>query len=224
MRSLHFHKGIKSILDRSDFNIMADKNKDTRTRNWSCIVYPESAPENWKSILQECFVPAFISPLHDKDINPEAEADECKKPHYHIVIMFDGPKTSEQAQEIFTKIGGVGCLRVQSIRGMARYLCHLDNPEKYQYSPDDITQLCGADWYDVTNLPIDDDKAVAEMMDFIDSQSITSFSKFFRWIRNNRPEWFRVIRKGSAYLIKEYIKSFTWELRQVDEMDDEADE
>ena len=40
-----------------------------RTRNYATVVYPESAPENWQQILEEEFVPAFISPLHNQDIN-----------------------------------------------------------------------------------------------------------------------------------------------------------
>lgn len=47
--------------------------------------------------------------------------------------MFDGVKTIEQAKDLFEQIGGVGCEKVNSIRGYARYLCHLDNPEKAQY-------------------------------------------------------------------------------------------
>lgn len=46
-----------------------EKKKDSRTRNWSFIVYPESAPNNWREILQEEMTPFAVSPLHDKDIN-----------------------------------------------------------------------------------------------------------------------------------------------------------
>ncbi|WP_261701691.1 replication protein, partial [Staphylococcus equorum] len=31
---------------------MAQK-KDTRTRNWTFFVYPDSAPANWREILNE---------------------------------------------------------------------------------------------------------------------------------------------------------------------------
>ena len=41
--------------------------KDTRVRNWSWIVYPESAPENWKQLLDETGEKWIESPLHDKD-------------------------------------------------------------------------------------------------------------------------------------------------------------
>ena len=54
------------------------KNGRGRTRNFATIVYPESAPENWKSILENEIVPALISPLHDKDINADGEK---KKAH-----------------------------------------------------------------------------------------------------------------------------------------------
>ena len=59
-----------------------------RTRNYATVVYPESAPSDWIDKLTECFVPAFISPLHDKDINPGGEP---KKPHYHVIIMLPPP-------------------------------------------------------------------------------------------------------------------------------------
>lgn len=58
--------------------------KDTRVRNWSWIVYPESAPENWRQLLDETGEKWIESPLHDKDINETT--DEIKKPHWHIII------------------------------------------------------------------------------------------------------------------------------------------
>lgn len=33
----------------------------------------DSAPDNWQQILEEKFIPAFISPLHDSDVNPTGE-------------------------------------------------------------------------------------------------------------------------------------------------------
>ena len=124
----------------------------SRTRNYATVVYPESAPEDWQTILEECFVPAFISPLHDSDVNP---GGEIKKAHYHVVIMFDSVKTIEQAVAVFEKIGGVGCEKVNSIRGYARYLCHLDNPEKFQYPQEKVRALCGADYITTIGLVTD---------------------------------------------------------------------
>lgn len=46
----------------------ADKPKDERTRNWTILVYEDSAPANWQEIIAGLHVPAFISPLHAKEI------------------------------------------------------------------------------------------------------------------------------------------------------------
>lgn len=67
----------------------SQKARDTRGRNFATMVYPESAPENWREILAGYFIPAFISPLHDKDKNPTGEP---KKPHHHVMLMFEGKK------------------------------------------------------------------------------------------------------------------------------------
>lgn len=99
-----------------------------RTRNYATVVYPESAPADWIRLLQEQCVPALISPLHDKDLNTDGTP---KKEHHHVMILFDGVKTSEQAQEVFSVIGGVGIETIKCARAYARYLCHLDNPVRY---------------------------------------------------------------------------------------------
>lgn len=178
--------------------------KDTRARNFATVVYPESAPENWQALLQECFVPAFISPLHDKDINPTGEP---KKPHYHVMIMYEGKKTEEQARELFSKIGGVGCERVASIRGYARYLCHLDNPEKAQYPVDQVRSICGADYNGTIGLAIDKYKAIGEMLDFCKEKKVHSYAYLLMYARNERFDWFRVLCDNGSYVIKEYLKS-----------------
>ena len=186
---------------------MAAKKGNTRTRNFACVVYPESAPENWYDILVEHFIPAFISPLHDNDINPGGEP---KKPHYHIMLMYDGVKTTEQAKEVFDSIGGVGCEIVQSLRGYARYLCHLDNPEKHQYSPEDVKMLCGSDYMGVIGLAIDKYKAIGEMIDWCVEYNIISYSQLLEYARIERFDWFRILCDNGTLVMKEFLKSRSW--------------
>ena len=119
------------------------KKIDTRGRTWATVLYPESASDNWLQILGEQCVPCFVSPLHNLDVNPDGE---IKKAHYHILFTFEGKKTKEQVLEIVKLINGVGLEPVKSTRGYARYLCHLDNPEKHQYNIDDVVQFGGADY------------------------------------------------------------------------------
>lgn len=178
-----------------------------RTRNYATVVYPESAPENWQQILEEEFVPAFISPLHNQDINPTGET---KKPHYHVIIMFDSTKTSDQANAIFKKIAGVGCEKVNSIRGYARYLCHLDNPEKYQYPQEEVRSMCGADYPATIGLITDKYKAIGEMIDFCELNNIISYSELLKYCRMERFDWFRVLCDNGTIVMKEYLKSKEW--------------
>lgn len=178
-----------------------------RTRNFATVVYPESAPKGWQDILSELCVPAFISPLHDKDINPTGEA---KKAHHHVVIMFDSTKTAEQAKEVFDKIGGVGTEKVNSLRGYARYLCHMDNPEKAQYPVESVRSLCGADYTGAIGLVTDKYKAIGEMIDYCEENDIISFSELLLHCRMERYDWFRVLCDNGTVVVKEYLKSRAW--------------
>lgn len=189
---------------------MSDKTRvSNRTRNYATIVYPESAPENWQEILASHFVPAFISPLHCDDVNPTGEQ---KKAHYHVIIMFDSVKTIEQATEIFQTIGGVGCDVVKSIRGYARYLCHLDNPEKAQYPPESVKSICGADYISVIGLAVDKYIALCEMEEFCDNYDVVSFYALCKYARVHRPDWSRVLKESGTMYMREYLQSRKWSL------------
>lgn len=186
--------------------------RDTRGRNFATVVYPDSAPADWQDILAQKFIPAFISPLHDQDINPGGEP---KKPHYHVVLMFEGKKSEDQVREIFDLIGGVGLERVNSIRGYARYLCHMDNPEKFQYSAEKVRSLCGADYVGCVGLVIDKYKAIGEMIDFCEEQGIYSYSDLLRYCRAERFDWFRILCDSGTMVIREYLKSKYWTEKEL---------
>lgn len=179
----------------------------SRTRNYACVVYPESAPENWQDILQEMFVPAFISPLHDRDVNPTGEP---KKSHWHIIIMFDSVKTREQAKEIFDHIGGVGCEIVNSIRGYARYLCHLDNPEKVQYDKKEVKSLCGADYFNVIGIASDKYEVIGAMLTYCKENKVYSYSDFLLYCYAERYDWFRALCDYASYVVKGFLQSSFW--------------
>lgn len=181
-----------------------------RTRNYATVVYPDSAPENWQEILSEYYIPAFISPLHDLDINPFGEP---KKPHYHVMIMYDSVKTIEQAKEVLSSIGGVGVEMVNSVRGYARYLCHLDNPEKIQYDKGFVKSLYGADYEETIGLALDKYIAIREMINFCRQNNIYSYAELFRFAMDNRQDWFRVLCDNGTVVLKEYLKSSSWECR-----------
>ena len=178
-----------------------------RTRNYATVLYLESAVENWRDILEQQFVPCFISPYHDKDINADGS---IKKPHFHIIIMFEGVKSIEQAKAIFDKIGGVGCEKVNSIRGYARYLCHLDNPDKAQYNIEDVISLCGADYLDTINLITDKYKVLSDMINFCEKYNVSSFYLLSKYAFENNEAWRRVLSDNGSVFMREYLKSKAW--------------
>lgn len=180
--------------------------RDNRLRNYACVVYPESAPDNWLNIISESKIPVIISPLHDKDLNPTGEP---KKPHHHVVAAYEGKKSPEQARQFFESFGGVGLEPVQSLRGYARYLCHLDNPEKAQYSVEDVKSF-GIDYVGTIGLPTDKYKAIGEMIDWVEANDIESFAELMVFARSQKYDWFRVLCDSSTLVMKEYIKSRSW--------------
>lgn len=189
-----------------------------RTRNWATVVYPESAPADWKMILQEECVPALVSPIHDKDVNADGE---IKKEHYHVMILFDGVKTQEQAQEIFSAIGGVGVEPIKSVRSYARYLCHLDNPDKVRYRTDDVVSLSGADYSTLISLASDKYTAIGEILEFCIANCIESYAQLLLYAKNNRTDWFRVLCDNGTVTIVQFLKSRYWEIHKYNSTDDE---
>ena len=183
--------------------------KDERVRLWATVVYPESAPENWRGILRDMGIPCYISPLHDKDVNAD---NTPKKAHYHVFMIFEGKKSRSQVSEAVARFGGVGQEQVQSKRGYSRYLCHLDNPEKAQYSIDDVEALGGLDYESDIGIVINKYKVICEILDFISANNIIYYSDIMDYARQNEPTWFRVLCDNGSYVIKEYIKSNKYKL------------
>lgn len=186
---------------------------DNRKRNFCFVVAKESAPDDWREILSAEHVPAFISPLHDSDTNATGEA---KFAHWHVMLMFKGKKSIEQVKEIAHKVGAVNdyVQICQDVRGYSRYLCHLDNPEKAQYSTADVTAMGGADYLSVIGSAADTDTALGEMMDWCIEQGCYSFYRLSIYARSNRPDWFRVITSSRTVFLTSWLKSMQWEVSQ----------
>ena len=189
---------------------MADKKtrEDKRARNYTCIVYPESAPDKWQKTLADILVPALISPLHDMDA--DEETGEIKKPHYHVVIMHDNKKSVEQVKEEFDIIGGVGIEKIINMPSYARYLCHLDQKDKHQYSVEDVIELSGADYQALIAYPKDRRTAIREMMAHCRENGIISFAELAYYAEENREDWFIALTEHSTFYMKELLKSAHW--------------
>lgn len=149
----------------------------------------------------------YISPLHDRDVNPFGEP---KKPHYHVILAYDGPKSYEQVKRLTDEINASAKIeKVNSLRGYLRYFCHEDNPEKAQYSRSDIQCIGGAD-LDVLTRPTTGERyaLIGEMIDYIESNNVTEFSDFMNFARvHHMDDWFPLLCDSCAYVIGQVIKS-----------------
>lgn len=176
-----------------------------KSRTWLTIVYPESAPEDWLSKLSEIGVQAIISPLHDKDLNADGE---IKKPHYHVAMIWEGPTTLSNASHYVEIIKGVGCIPAATLRGSARYFCHLDNPEKYQYEKADVRTIGGIDYETIINSVSDDMLLLYDIFDFIDEHRVLSYRLLLRYCRVYRQDWARLICTSERENVFRYIRSY----------------
>lgn len=204
-------KGLASLLIETDEN-----GKEKPFRNWCFVNYADSAPENWLDILTELHIPAFVSPFHDSDVDIMGDSDHPDQPkpaHFHVMLMFEGKKARSSVVKIAHALGAKNDVvyRVNSLRGMARYLCHMDNPEKHQYDPDDVMCFAGADYMGAVELPQDTDNVLGEMMDFVTQECVYSFSVFARYCHEHHMDWFRVLSRKATLFMKEYIKGLAWE-------------
>lgn len=183
---------------------MANITKDDRARTWCAIVYPESAPENWRELLDEQHISWACSPLHDKDLNPTGEV---KKPHWHIVLSFQGKKSFEQVCELLKPVKSPIPQRCGDIRGAVRYFVHLDNPDKAQYSKNDIRAFGGFDVEDALKLSKSEETQVLkDILKFAREQNLREYSTLGDYILDMRPEWFDVYASKTIFL-DAYLRS-----------------
>lgn len=188
-----------------------EKKRAARSKVWAGIVYPDSAPEDWIEKLKEQMVDAYVSPLHDKDCDPDGE---IKKAHWHVILMFGSLKTADQAKEVMRAFGcTVEPVKVNNTRSYARYLCHLDNPEKYQYSTDDVIGIGGVDYLSTIGLPTDKYTILAEIIDWCDANQVYGYYTLVRYAMNNRWDWFRYLSE-KGHTVREILQSATWEQSQ----------
>ena len=184
----------------------SNEKSSRRSRNWVFIVYPDSAPEDWRTIIDDYHVEWVESPLHDRDVNPTGEQ---KKPHYHVLVMFSGLKSYDQVKEISDSVNAPRPFICQNLRSMVRYFAHLDNPEKAQYSYTDILVHGGADLSDLVK-PTSTEryKYIAEMMDFVDENEISEFYVLLQFARlEHMDDWFPLLCDSCSYVVKAYVDS-----------------
>jgi hypothetical protein len=182
-----------------------ENRKGQRTRNWTFIVYPDSAPEEWRTILDKECVPWIESPLHDADENADGEQ---KKPHWHVMLVYESIKAFNQVHDVSSSINATIPQKVASPKGLVRYMIHMDNPEKNQYNRDLIVGHCGADVESYFAMTASTRyMLIGEMQDWVYENRVTELFILRNHAKHNRQDWFQLLCDNSNSVMDSYIRS-----------------
>lgn len=176
-----------------------------KKRYWAFVLYPESAPENWKEILQQTGLSICVSPLHDKDINPTGEP---KKAHYHIILCYSGPTTFKCVKSITDSLNQPIPIALEQVRGYFRYLTHKDNPEKYQYNEKDITTINDFDIDNYNDLSVSQIKTIMiDIQKIIRDNDILEYCDLLDFLLDSELFSYLDVAQNHTILFNTYITS-----------------
>ena len=179
--------------------------RNVKKRNWVFLVYPDSAPSDWVSVLQSTGLSCAISPLHDRDVNPTGEP---KKPHYHVIACYSGPTSYNVVKGLTDGLNAPIPQPLEQVRGYYRYLTHKDNPEKAQYCESDIRCLTGFDLADFCELSKSEVLAYKkELQILIRNLDILEYSDFMDYLQDNDLFTLYDIASSNTYFFEKYISS-----------------
>lgn len=189
--------------------------KYIKGRNWAFVAYPESMPENWFELLQATGLPIAVSPLHDKDTNPDGT---IKKPHYHMICYYENPTTQNNVKEnVCDLIKATIPIKLESMVGMFRYHLHLDNPEKYQYDDRKRTFINGFDVSKVDSLTLTETKKLLkDLQIFIKDNDIKEYSILMDLLLEQDLFQMWEVAYSHTYFIVAYINSKRFMDNQTD--------
>lgn len=176
---------------------MASNYANRRARNWCAVVYPDSAPSDWKQLLDNLNVKWACSPLHDKDVDDDGQ---LKKAHWHIVICYSGNKSFDQVCEDLAEIKCPIPQICRDVRSSVRYFIHKDHPHKYQYSQSDIEAYGGFDVGDVFQLSKSEKTQVLiDISNFVREWDIKEYWDLLFYAIDENADWVSVIQDNSMY-------------------------
>lgn len=194
---------------------------DVKKRNWAFVVYPESAPADWRERLQKSGLQCAISPLHDKDTNPDGEP---KKPHYHVILVYGSPTTYNNVKALTNgQLGQTVPQPLEQVRGYYRYLTHADNPEKAQYSAGDIQLINGFDIRDYVEMTKSEVmRYKRELLVFVRDNDIMEYADLLDILINGGESTADLLEVASNHtlMLTKYIASRRYKATGVSRGDD----
>lgn len=176
-----------------------------KKRNWGFVIYPESLPENWMDILMQSGLPLAISPLHDKDVNPDGTP---KKPHFHVIAIYGSPTTFNNVKTLTDRLNAPIPIFLDQVRGMYRYHIHQDNPEKYQYDDKDRILLNGFSILDFCELTKNEVLQIKKkMVAVIKENQLCEYSTFVDFVMEHYTDTEFDVVSNNTFFFDKYLTS-----------------
>lgn len=168
-----------------------------KSRYWTIIIYPDSVNPDYISVLKEKQIKCAISPLHDKDIN---ENGELKKPHRHILLIYNGPVTKNNVLENIVK----PINRLEQFQNIIdkekafEYLWHENEVDKHKYSKADVIYI-NSDISDYIN------SLYISILDYIDDNNIKTLTSLLKKLRSENKRALIKYVSDNTYFVNTYI-------------------
>ena len=176
--------------------------KKLKKRHWLFIVYPESAPDDWIEKMKLTGVQFAVSPLHDKD---KTVIGEFKKPHYHVIVIFDGPTTFLTASSFRAITRGPFPKVCEGLRGAYEYLIHKNDSDKAQYNSEDIQLFNG---FEIDLSQKDVTRIKKDLVHIIIKENITEYMQFILYVLYNLETEYYSVAMNDTYYFNTLITSY----------------
>lgn len=150
-----------------------------RDRKFELVLYPDSAVYDCDAVIQlaKSYFSAWAYCLHYADF---FDSGELKKSHIHFLGKLADPRDpSVVCKDLGVPVNSIA--NVKSWKAACRYLIHLDHPEKFCYSPDDVV----ASFPILSFFSIPDDEQARRIMEYILQSGCTKVSEVTLWALNN---------------------------------------
>jgi len=200
--------------------------KVEKSRYWAFCVYPESEVAGWRDILRRNAVACAIGPLHDRDVYEkdvfsedgwlEHKKGDPVKPHFHILMAYEGPTTSSNVLKLSERCGGTKFAeKVSSCKGYYEYLSHKNEHDKAQYDEADIVTLCGFNIADYGLSTAEVDRIIEGLEVLIEEKGWREYKSLMTYLRVNGMGPERRVARCQTFYFREIFAGIRREAEQV---------
>lgn len=192
---------------------MEEKKNNSKGKFWIFEMYEDSRPVDWFEILEKTMLKICISPRHDKDINKEGT---FKKPHYHVLMCFEGPTTYNNALSIASRVGANIVFQAYSAKGSYEYWTHKNNPEKAQYDVSDMVFINGFNIEDIQDLTVKETEEIKrDIVKIIRDNDILEYAQLYDMLMDSELyDHTKVLGCNTIFFVS-YLRSKRFQLTNV---------